>query len=143
MKVRIKTFDKKPLFYETEWACGFDFKAKTDVEILPWEMKLINTWTVIEIPKWYVLQVLPRSSTFKKHWLVQVNSVWIIDNDYCGDNDEIGFQYLNMWKETVKIEAGTRIGQWIFLQVWIAEFEVVESMWENKNRWGFWSTGIK
>jgi dUTP pyrophosphatase len=140
MKVRIKTSDNKPLFYETPWACGFDFKAKEDITIEPWEMKLIDTWTVVEVPKWYVLQVLPRSSIFKKYGLIQVNSVWIIDNDYCWNNDTIWFQYLNMWKETVKIEAGTRIGQWVFVQIWIAEFEVVDNF-ENENRWGFGSTG--
>jgi dUTPase len=88
------------------------------------------------------LQTMPRSSTFKKHWLVQVNSVWVIDNDYCWDNDTIKFPYLNLSKERVVIEAGTKIWQWVFLPVWIAEFEVVETMW-NKDRWGFGTTGVK
>jgi dUTP pyrophosphatase len=140
MKVKIKTLDNKPLFYETKWACGFDFKASVDIEISPWEMKLINTWTVVEVPKWYVLLVLPRSSIFKKYGLIQVNWVGVIDNDYCWDDDTIWFQYLNMWKEKVKIEAGTRIGQWLFVKVWIAEFEVVEKM-ENETRGWFGSTG--
>lgn len=142
MKVRIKTFDWKPLSYETEWACWFDFRAKEEVVFEPWDFKLIETWAVVEIPKWYVLQTMPRSSTFKKHWLVQVNSVWVIDNDYCWDNDTIKFPYLNLSKERVVIEAGTKIWQWVFLPVWIAEFEVVETMW-NKDRWGFGTTGVK
>jgi dUTP pyrophosphatase len=142
MKVKIKTPDWKPLLYESHWACWFDFKAKEDIVINPWEMKLMDTGTVIEVPKWYVLQILPRSSTFKRYSLIQVNSTWIIDNDYCWNTDTIWFQYLNMWKEQVKIKAWTRIWQWVFLQVWIADFEVVDNM-ENKNRWGFGSTGEK
>jgi dUTP pyrophosphatase len=142
MKVRIKTFDNKPLFYETAWACAFDFKAKEEVIFEPWEFKLIDTWSVVETPKWYVLQVLPRSSTFKKFGLIQVNSVWIIDNDYCWNEDTIKFPFLNVSKEKVVIEAGTRIGQWVFVQVWIADFEVVDDL-KNENRGGFGTTGVK
>jgi deoxyuridine 5'-triphosphate nucleotidohydrolase len=142
MKVRIKTFDGEALFYESEGACWFDFKTKEEVIFEPWEFKLVDTGTVVEVPKWYVLQISPRSSTFKKHWLVQVNSVWIIDNDYCWENDTVKFAYLNISKEKVVIEVGTRIWQWVFLPVWIAEFEVVNVMW-NKDRWGFGSTGVK
>jgi dUTP pyrophosphatase len=111
MKVRIKTFDGKPLFYETKGACGFDFKSQSDITIEPGEFSLIETGTVVEVPNGYVLQIQPRSSTFKKHGLMQVNSVGIIDADYCGDNDTIKFAYINMRKEAVTIEAGTRIGQ--------------------------------
>ena len=143
MKVRIKTNDSKPLFYETSWACAFDFKAIEDIIIKPWELGFIDTKVVIEIPEWYALLILPRSSTFKKHSLIQVNSVGLIDNDYCGNDDTIAFQYLNIWKEEVKIEAGTRIWQGIFVSILKTEFEVVEDMGDNKNRWGFWTTWIK
>lgn len=142
MKVRIKTYDWKPLFYETSWACAFDFKSKDEVVFEPGEFKLVDTWVVVETPKGYVLQIQPRSSTFKKHWLIQVNSVWIIDQDYCWENDTIKFAYINMTKEKVVIEPETRIGQGMFVKIDIADFEVVETMW-NSDRWGFWTTWIK
>ena len=142
MKVRIKTSDWNPLFYETAGACGFDFKCVWDYTFEPWEFKLVETGTVVEVPEWYVLQICPRSSTFKKHWLIQVNSVGIIDSDYSGDNDTIKFAYMNISKETQKIENGTRIGQWVLMPILKAEFEVVETM-GNSDRWGFWTTGIK
>jgi len=142
MKVKIKSNDWKTLNYETSWACAFDFKASGDYTFEIWEYKLIETGVVVEVPKWYVLQIQPRSSTFKKHWLMQVNSVWIIDQDYCWENDTIKFAYINMsWKKQV-IEDWTRIGQWMFVSIGIAEFEVVDSM-NNKDRGGFWTTGIK
>lgn len=142
MKVRIKTFDGEPLFYETKGACAFDFKSQFDITFQPGEFKLVETGTVVEVPEGFVLQTQPRSSTFKKHGLMQVNSVWIIDRDYCGDNDTIKFPYINMRKEAVTIEAGTRIGQWMFVQIEQWNFEVVDSM-NNEDRWGFGTTGIK
>jgi len=62
--------------------------------------------------------------------------VGIIDQDYSGDTDTIKFAYLNMRQEEVFIEAGTRIGQGMFLAIAKPEFEVVESM-GNQDRGGF------
>jgi dUTP pyrophosphatase len=122
---------------------AFDFRCVEDLVFKPGEYKLVETWLVVEVPEWYYLQTSPRSSTFKKHWLMQTNSVWIIDRDYCWDNDTIKFPYINLsWKKQI-IEEGTRIGQGVFLRYNRAEFEVVETMWDNKNRGGFWSTGVK
>ena len=143
MKVRIKTSNAEPLFYESAWAVWFDFKCTQDYNIQPGEFCLVETGTVVEIPQGYMLQIQPRSSTFKKHGLMQVNSVWIIDQDYCWDDDTIKFAYINMSKEIQTIEKWTRIGQWVFVQVAIAEFEVVETMWDNQSRGGFGTTGIK
>ncbi|QFR38975.1 dUTP diphosphatase [Candidatus Gracilibacteria bacterium 28_42_T64] len=142
MKVRIKTADGEALFYETAGACAFDFKASEEVIFEPGEFRLIETGTVVEIPAGYVLQTQPRSSTFKKHGLMQTNSVGIIDCDYCGDNDTIKFPYINMIKEKVIIEKGTRIGQGLFSKIERADFELVESM-NNQDRGGFGTTGIK
>ncbi len=139
MKVRIKTFDNKALKYETEKACGFDFKALDDTTIKSGEFWLIETGTVIETPEGYALQIQPRSSTFKKHGLIQTNSVGLIDRDYCGDNDTIKFPYYNIGKEDVFIKWWTRIGQWVFLKIGVADFEVVQSM-QNGERGGFWTT---
>ena len=142
MQVRIKTSDNKPLNYESHGACAFDFKCIEDITFKPWEFKLVETGVVVEVPEGYVLQISPRSSTFKKHGLIQVNSVGIIDQDYAGDADTIKFTYLNMRKEEVFIEAGTRIGQGMFLAIAKPEFEIVSSM-GKQDRGGFWSTGHK
>ncbi len=143
MKVRIKTHDGKTLKYETERACAFDFRCVDDLVFMPWEFKLVETWTVVESPKWYYLQTQPRSSTFKKHWLMQTNSVWIIDPDYCGDNDTIKFPYINMSGKKQEIEAWTRIWQWVLLPYLHPDLEVVDTMWDNKDRGGFGTTWIK
>ena len=142
MKVRIKSHDWKTVNYETPWACAFDFKCIEDITFAPWEFKLVETGLVVETPNGYLLQIQPRSSTFKKHGLMQTNGVWIVDQDYSWNNDTIKFPYLNMSGKEQFIEAGTRIGQWVFVKIERAEFEVVESM-DNESRWGFWTTWLK
>ena len=74
---------------------------------------------------------------------MQVNSIWIIDQDYSWDNDSVKFAYINMSKETQVIEAWTRIGQGMFLAIAKPEFEVVETMWDKESRGWFWTTWIK
>jgi len=143
MKVRIKTYDWKSLNYETSQACWFDFKCSEDIIIKAWEFALVETWTVIETPEGYALQIQPRSSTFKKYWLIQTNWVGLIDRDYCGENDTIKFGYLNMKNTDVTIEKWTRIWQWIFLKVAIADFELVDKIWNEKDRGWFWTTWNK
>lgn len=143
MKVRIKTFDNKPLFYETKGACAFDFRACEDVIISPWKMWVIDTWTVVEIPEWYAMVIVPRSSTYKNFWLIQVNGVWIIDNDFHWDNDTSKFQYLNMSENDIKVEKWTRIWQWMFVKIMKAEFEITNDTMREDNRWGLWTTGNK
>jgi len=142
MKVRIKSHDWKTVNYESKWACAFDFKCINKIIFEPGDFKLVETWLVVETPKWYVLQIQPRSSTFKKHWLMQTNWVWIIDQDYCWNNDTIKFPYINMSWKTQVIEKWTRIGQWLFMKIEKAEFTVVNSM-DNDSRWGFGTTWIK
>lgn len=143
MKVRIKTQDGNALFYETSGAVAFDFKCTQDYTFEPGDFHLVETGTVVEIPQGYMLQIQPRSSTFKKHGLMQVNGVGIIDQDYCGEEDSIKFAYMNMTNKTQHIEKGTRIWQGVFVKIEKAEFEVVEKMWNDNSRWGFGTTGIK
>jgi len=143
MKVRIKSSDWEIVKYETVWAVAFDFRCIEDLVFKPGEFKLVETGLVVEVPEWYYLQISPRSSTFKKHWLIQTNSVWIVDRDYCWNNDTIKFPYFNLSWEKQVIDKWTRIGQWVFLKYVKAEFELVDDMSHNNDRWGFGSTWIK
>lgn len=140
MKVRIKTSHQKDIAYKTEGACAFDFRSSEDITFAPKEWKLIETGTVVETPKGYMLMIAPRSSTFKNYGLMMVNSVGIIDQDYSGDNDTIKFAYINMRDESVEIKAGERIGQGMFVKIEKPEIEIVTSM-NNADRGGFGTTG--
>lgn len=66
------------------------------------------------LPEGYEAHVVPRSSSFKKFGFIQTNGVGIIDESYCGDNDE--------WKLPVYfvrdgiINKGDRICQFRIIQ---------------------------
>jgi dUTP pyrophosphatase len=115
---------------------------------------LIPLGICVEVPKGYESIIVPRSSTFKKYGLLQTNSIGVIDQTYCGDEDE--------WKmpavatRQITIPKGTRIAQfriqlsqmatpgqkikWLFSHK--PKFKKVKSL-NNKNREGFGSTGEK
>lgn len=139
MQVDIKS--SQELNYETPWACAFDFKSDWDYVIKSWEMVMVETGTAIKVPEWYMLQCAARSSTFKKLGLILVNSVWIIDNDYCWNDDTIKFQYLNLTWNDVEIKKWDRIGQWVFVKIEKASFNYVTEM-NAENRWWIWTTWL-
>jgi dUTP pyrophosphatase len=142
MKVKIKLIDKTlPLpGYQTAGAVAFDLYSRVDAVISPKTLERLPTNVIIAIPKGYMLEIKDRSSTLKKKGLLV--STGFIDNDYCGDEDEILLQVYNMTDEDVKIEKGERLGQGAFVRVDLAEWEEVENM-EEKSRGGFGTTGHK
>ena len=140
MQVRIKNSSGKVLEYKTPGAVGFDFESAHDITIEPGKMGMIDTGTVVEIPAGYMMILAPRSSTFKNYGLMLVNSIGIIDQDYCGETDTCKFCYINMRDTPITIPAGERIGQGIFVSIARAEFELVDTM-GNRDRGGFGTTG--
>ncbi len=122
-----------------------------DVEI---DFSLIPLGVAMQLPKGFEAVVLARSSTPKKFGIITANSEGVIDNSYCGDNDEWKFPALAI-RDTV-INEGDRICQfriqlsqkatlwqkvkWLFS----SGIEIVEvDSLDNNNRDGFGSTGVK
>ena len=141
MKVKIKRVDKSlPLpKYETDGAVGFDLLCRESAEIVPNEIALVPANVIVETPPGYMLMLCMRSSTPRKFGLMMAQSVGIIDNDYCGEEDEIKIQVYNFTDDTVTIERGSRIAQAIFVRVATVEWNEVEEMTES-SRGGFGST---
>lgn len=52
------------------------------------DFQLLPLGVAMQLPEGFEAMVLPRSSTFKKYGILQVNSEGVIDNSYCGNNDE-------------------------------------------------------
>lgn len=52
------------------------------------EFKLIPLGIAMELPKGYEAHVVPRSSTYKNFGVIQTNHMGVIDETYCGDNDQ-------------------------------------------------------
>jgi len=142
INVKIKTPDWKSLNYETSWAVAVDVRAIKDYTIEPWETILVDTGTVMEIPEGYGLVLAARSSTFKNYWLMLINWIWIIDQDYRWNTDTLKYNYYNISKKTSIIKAWDRIGQAMLVKVLKPKFKVVDKM-NNTARWWFWTTWVK
>lgn len=142
MKVNVKLIDSTlPLpAYQTEGAVAFDMYSRVDIEIEPKSTALIPLNLVIDIPKGYALILANRSSTGKKKGLRMVNGIGIIDQDYCGDTDEIRYLTFNSTDQVVKVEKGERIAQAMFVPIEKAELVEVQKM-SGKDRGGFGTTG--
>lgn len=144
MKVRIKRLDKDlPLpQYETDGSVGFDLLCRESVTIAPQTVALIPANVIVETPPGYMLMVTLRSSTPRKQGLLIPHGVGIIDQDYCGEGDEIQIQIYNFTDQPVTIERGDRIAQGIFVRVDTAEWSEVSEM-GSATRGGFGSTDSK
>src|SRR3989338_2884529 len=106
MNVRIKRIDPSlPLpVYETPGAVGFDLMARETHIIKPGEITLIPANVIVEVPKGYALIIASRSSTPRKHGLTKPHGIGIIDQDYCGPEDEVKIQVFDFTKKSVTVE---------------------------------------
>ncbi|MCM2338859.1 MAG: hypothetical protein NDI62_00155 [Burkholderiales bacterium] len=140
MKIKIKRIDKTlPLpGYHTKGAVAFDLYSRVDIVIPSKSIERLPTNVIIKIPEGYMLEIKDRSSTLKRKGLLV--STGYIDNDFCGDSDEILLQVYNIKDEEVKVEKGERLGQGVFVKIEKGEWEEVDSMNLN-DRGSFGTTG--
>ncbi len=140
-KIRIKYFTDKidRLAYIAGKSDWVDLRAAEEVSLKAGEFRLIPLGVALELPKGYEALVVPRSSTFKNFGILQVNSMGIIDECYCGDNDQWRMPALAV-RDTV-IHVNDRICQFRIVehQPELA-FQEVEEL-GNADRGGFGSTG--
>ncbi len=127
--------------YETDGSFGFDFLARTNTEILPGSRVLVPGNVIIKCPDELALLILPRSSTYKKTGLTFPHSIGLIDQDYCGPEDEIMIQLVNQTEQTVTVKRGDRIAQGLFVRSPKISFtEVGKDFLGRDSRGGFGST---
>ena len=144
MIAKIKRIDTSlPLpKYETSGSVGFDFFCRESITIFPKRIELIPGNVIIQIPAGYMLMITLRSSTPQKYRLIMPHGVGIIDCDYCGPNDEILIQVMNITEDPVTVNRGDRIAQGIFVKVdrtsWLEVMEI-----QQESRGGFGSTDEK
>ena len=75
----------------------------------------------------------------RKHGLTMPHGVGLVDQDYCGDEDELKIQYMNFTEKPVSIARGTKIAQGMFVRVSRLSFKEVDQI-AKKSRGGFGST---
>ena len=123
---------------KSDW---IDLRAAEDVEMKTGEFRLIPLGVAMELPRGYEAHVVPRSSTFKNFGVIQTNHMGVIDESYCGDNDQWYFSAYAL-RDTV-IHVNDRICQFRIMEHQPAlEFEEVVRL-EGEDRGGFGSTGVK
>ena len=141
MKIKIKYFDPDLIRIEKiEKGNWIDLRAADTVELKKGEFKLIPLGIAMHLPLGYEAHVVPRSSTFKNFKILQTNSFGVIDESYCGDNDQWFFPALAV--EDTVIHKNDRICQFRVMDHQPAiDFEEVETL-GMPDRGGHGSTGI-
>lgn len=121
---------------KSDW---IDLHAAETVDMDPMEFKLIPLGIAMQLPAGYEAHVIPRSSTFKNFGIIQANSMGLIDESYCGDNDQWYFPAIALRKTTIL--ANDRICQFrIMKHQPQIEFREVDNL-NNESRGGIGSTG--
>ncbi len=122
---------------KSDW---IDLRAAADVEMKAGDFKLIPLGVAMKLPDGYEAHVVPRSSTFKNFGIRQTNHMGVIDNSYCGDNDQWYFP-AEAARDTV-IHTNDRICQFRIMKKQPPLcFETVDKL-ESADRGGIGSTGI-
>ena len=114
--IKIKYFtDKieKPAYIggKSDWV---DLRSAEDVTLKKGEFKLIPLGIAMELPKGYEAHVVPRSSTYKNFGVIQTNHMGVIDETYCGDNDQWFMPVLAM--RDTRIHVNDRICQFRIME---------------------------
>lgn len=141
MKILMRYHGDVPPIEKLPQGDWIDLRAAETVSMQAGEYRLISLGVSMKLPAGYEAHVAPRSSTFKKWGILMTNSVGVIDESYCGDNDLWYFSALAM-RDTV-IEKGDRICQFrLMKKMPDAEIETVEIL-TAPDRGGIGSTGEK
>ncbi len=126
----------KPLA-QGDW---IDLRCAETIKMRAGEYAQIPLGVAMELPEGYEAIVAPRSSTFKKYGLLLSNSIGVIDNSYCGDNDEWNF-LVYATRGTV-VRKNDRICQFRILKNQPKVKLVTVDTLDNEDRGGIGSTGI-
>lgn len=139
MKIKVKYHTDILPLEMNEKGDWVDLRAAEDMKLWGGYYYYIPLGISVELPEGYEAHVAPRSSTFKNWGIIQTNSVGVIDNSYCGDND--------IWMMPVyatrftEIKKNDRVCQFRIVEKQPhLEFETVDHL-GNEDRGGFGSTG--
>lgn len=121
---------------KSDW---IDLRVAEHVKMKKGEFRLISMGISVQVPDGYEMILAPRSSTFKNYGLIQTNSIGVIDESYCGDNDIIRMP-VYATRDT-EIQINDRICQFRILEHQpVIRFEETDAL-GNTDRGGFGSTG--
>ena len=139
--IKIKYFtneiDKIEKIDKGDW---IDLRAAETIEMKAGDFKLIKLGVAMQLPEGYEAHIVPRSSTYKNFGIIQTNHQAVIDESYCGDNDQWRYPAYAL-RDTV-INVNDRICQFRIMEKQPSiNFEEVEVL-GNEDRGGIGSTGV-
>jgi dUTP pyrophosphatase len=171
LKIKVKIFPGSSKIELTDKGDFIDLRAAEDVTLeapyanalhrskteryrfVEFSKALIPLGVAMQLPKGMKAVVVPRSSTHRNFNIIQANSMGVIDETYCGPDDQWFFPAIAMNKAEIKkgdricqfeIQPSMKATMWQKLK-WLfssgVELEFVDDL-ENNNRGGHGSTGI-
>lgn len=121
---------------KSDW---IDLRSAEDIELKKGEFKLIPLGIAMQLPEGYEAHIVPRSSTFKNYGIIQTNHMGVVDETYCGDNDQ-WFMPVYALRDTT-IKTNDRVCQFRIMEHQPSiVFDEVETL-NNADRGGHGSTG--
>lgn len=140
-RIKIKYFNPNCKIERIEVGDWIDLRSAKDMHIYKNVNVLIPFGVAMELPKGYEAHILPRSSTYKNYGIIMANGMGVVDESYCGDNDQWYFNAIAL--RNTRVYEGDRIAQFrIVKKQPSVEFIEMEYL-DNDDRGGFGSTGIK
>lgn len=141
LEIKVKYFSDIDPIEQIEQGDWIDLRSAEDVKMEAGDFRLIPLGVGMQLPAGYEAHVVPRSSTYKKWKIIQANHMGVIDESYCGDNDQWMFPAIAF--EDTEIKKGDRICQFRLMKHQPkVHFTTVENLSEV-SRGGFGSTGTK
>lgn len=144
---RVKDWMRIPE-YESPGAVAFDIAAAEDVYVGRGEVALVPTGLVVKVPDDCALLLCSRSSAPKKYGIIPPHGLGIIDQDYCGPEDELKVQVMGLHDPDTHLHAmqptimaGDRIAQGLIIPCLRAKFVEKPEGIALASRGGFGSTG--
>ena len=144
MNIKVKYFKGvAPLTYigGTEKSNWVDLRCADHVVMEKGDFGLIPLGVAMQLPEGYEAIVAPRSSTFKKYGIIMTNSIGIIDESYCGENDQ--WMFPAYATRDVFIPKNTRIAQFRIIEHQPELNFIRTSTLGNEDRGGIGSTGTE
>lgn len=141
MDIKIKYFTEAidKLCYIDGKSDWIDLRAAETVTMKAGEFKLIPLGIAMQLPDGYEAHIVPRSSTFKNYGIIQTNSMGVIDETYCGPNDQWFMPAFAMRDTTIRVN--DRICQFRIMTHQPKINFVSSTLENNDDRGGHGSTG--
>lgn len=137
--IKIKYFTNISPIEKVTIGDWIDLRAATDITFKKGDFSLIPLGIGMKLPKGYEAHIVPRSSTYKNFGIIQTNHQAVIDESYCGDNDEWKYPAYALRDTTIKKD--DRICQFrIVKKQPHIKFKVVNKLLD-KDRCGLGHTG--